>query len=158
MLVVVSSTSLNPRKSTSTSSAQKSFSFHVFRYSSRSCAPFNAKAGRAELSSRQKFPEFNAAKTSRTQEISNTNTLSADRAFILSFSSHSHSYPCVSHLPSSSSSFAFLFPRTYTQLQMSPPAMAPAMGAAGKEYKRESGMARLLGSGMRVPHIWDTIY
>jgi hypothetical protein len=31
---------------------------------------------------------------------------------------------------------------------MSPPAMAPALGAAGKEYKRESGMARLLGSGL----------
>lgn len=29
---------------------------------------------------------------------------------------------------------------------MSPPVMAP-VGAAGKEYKRESGTARLLGSG-----------
>lgn len=30
---------------------------------------------------------------------------------------------------------------------MSPPAMVPVLGSAGKEFKRESGMARLLGSG-----------
>lgn len=36
---------------------------------------------------------------------------------------------------------------------MSPPAMAPALGAAGKEYKRESGTARLLGSGTQSASI-----
>lgn len=30
---------------------------------------------------------------------------------------------------------------------MSPPAMAPVLGSGAKEYKRESGSARLLGSG-----------
>ncbi|RVX66781.1 putative mitochondrial carrier [Exophiala mesophila] len=46
---------------------------------------------------------------------------------------------------------------------MSPPAMAPALGSAGKEYKRESGTARLLGSGsagiaeLMVFHPVDTI-
>ncbi|KIV87989.1 mitochondrial GTP/GDP carrier protein 1 [Exophiala mesophila] len=46
---------------------------------------------------------------------------------------------------------------------MSPPAMAPALGTAGKEYKRESGTARLLGSGsagiaeLMVFHPVDTI-
>ncbi|KIW67969.1 hypothetical protein PV04_03947 [Phialophora macrospora] len=46
---------------------------------------------------------------------------------------------------------------------MSPPAMAPALGVSGKEYKRESGTARLLGSGsagiaeLMVFHPVDTI-
>jgi hypothetical protein len=31
---------------------------------------------------------------------------------------------------------------------MSPPAMAPVLGSGAKEYKRESGTARLLGSGI----------
>jgi hypothetical protein len=31
---------------------------------------------------------------------------------------------------------------------MSPPAMAPVLGSGTKEYKRESGTARLLGSGI----------
>lgn len=46
---------------------------------------------------------------------------------------------------------------------MSPPAMAPALGAAGKEYKRESGIARVAGAGtagiaeLIVFHPVDTI-
>ncbi|KEF51285.1 uncharacterized protein A1O9_12635 [Exophiala aquamarina CBS 119918] len=46
---------------------------------------------------------------------------------------------------------------------MSPPALAPALGSAGKEFKRESGTARLLGSGsagiaeLLVFHPVDTI-
>jgi hypothetical protein len=47
---------------------------------------------------------------------------------------------------------------------MSPPAIAaPALGSAGKEFKRESGVARLLGSGtagiaeLMVFHPVDTI-
>ena len=46
---------------------------------------------------------------------------------------------------------------------MSPPTMAPALGSAGKEFKRESGTARLLGAGsagiaeLLVFHPVDTI-
>ncbi|OAL36571.1 hypothetical protein AYO20_04187 [Fonsecaea nubica] len=46
---------------------------------------------------------------------------------------------------------------------MSPPAMAPALGAGGKSYKTESGTARLLGSGsagvaeLLVFHPVDTV-
>ncbi|KAJ9601977.1 high copy suppressor of abf2 [Cladophialophora chaetospira] len=46
---------------------------------------------------------------------------------------------------------------------MSPPAMAPVLGVAGKEFKRESGTARLLGSGsagiaeLMIFHPVDTI-
>lgn len=46
---------------------------------------------------------------------------------------------------------------------MSPPALAPALGSSGKEFKRESGTARLLGAGsagiaeLLVFHPVDTI-
>ena len=46
---------------------------------------------------------------------------------------------------------------------MSPPAMAPVLGSAAKEFKRESGLARLLGSGsagiaeLMVFHPVDTV-
>ena len=46
---------------------------------------------------------------------------------------------------------------------MAPAIAAPVLGSAGKEYKKESGMARLLGSGsagiseLMVFHPVDTI-